>query len=130
MFEMSCSKEINTMKLKLQLAFITLLLGLVGCEGEKGTVEKLPIEKPAVEKTAAEKPAIEKPTIEQAESNVEELEEIINLPEEDFVEETPNNVPQDEEIIEIVNDDSLVELPEDVGEEGVSDEENEPMPEE
>ncbi|KHD07469.1 hypothetical protein PN36_10685 [Candidatus Thiomargarita nelsonii] len=114
------------MKLKLQLAFITLLLGLAGCEDEKGTIEKSAIEKPAIEKpaiVAIEKPAIEKPAIVQPESNPNvELEDIINLPEEDFVEESPE-APQ--EIIEKVE-----RLPKDVGEEVVSDEENEEMPEE
>jgi hypothetical protein len=122
------------MKLKFQVIFFTLLLGLAGCDNgdaEKTTAEKPAVEKPTVEKPAVEKPAAEKPAnqLDQAESTSDaQLDEIINLPEEEFVEETSEMSPPEE--YEEFTDDAIA-LPEDVGEEEVLyDEEKEPMGEE
>ncbi|MEN8217712.1 MAG: hypothetical protein ABFS56_15360 [Pseudomonadota bacterium] len=106
------------MKLKFQVIFFTLLLGLAGCDNGEA-------EKPTAEKPAAEKPANQ---LDQAEGiSYAQLDEIINIPEDEFVEEISDMSPPEEyEFAEMPND--AMALPEDEGEEeALYDEENEPM---
>lgn len=104
------------MKLKFQVVFFTLLLGLAGCNGDDPTTTSPAVEKPATEKLANQvEPPDHEPT-ETTEDQDLEIDDIIDIPDEEFVEETPEMSSEEEEIPEMSPEEE--EIPEMNPEEG------------
>jgi hypothetical protein len=104
------------MKIKFQVVFFTLLLlGLAGCNGENP-----PTKKSAVEKlTSQVEPAVQEVTETTTGAQNLKIDDVIDIPGEEFVEETQEMIPDEQEISEMIPEDG-----EEVIEMVVDDEEN------